>query len=185
MFTRPTLPKLLSSQPHVTVLQTVLSLIHIPSTRWPMSLPPFHLAHELLLHYLHPSWTSHMPPTPLLCQLTLENDHIALPFDPWRRTREPRSLAAVLVCHKSLPGTSVIDGPQWAALTHPASARGGVAWGSIDYDAIRDRGESKMSWRWQGKTKETTVMDEVLLVNVMRFDLRSIDHCRNFIHSDL
>lgn len=32
-----------------------------------------------------------------------------------------------------------------------------------------------------GKTKETKVMDEVLLVNVMRFDLSSIDHGRIFI----
>lgn len=126
----------------------------------------------------HATHTSSVP-------INTENDHIVLPFDPWRSTREPRSLAAVLVCHKSLSGTSVIDGPWWAALTHPASACGGMAWGSIDYDAIRDRGESKMSWRWQGKTKETTVMDEVLLVNVMRFDLRSIDHCRNFIQYDL
>lgn len=37
-----------------------------------------------------------------------------------------------------------------------------------------NQGRGDGSWR---KTKETKVIDEVLLVNVMRSDLRSIDHC--------
>lgn len=149
-----------------------------------MPLPPFHLAHELLLHYLHPSRTSHMPPTPLLCQLTLENDHIVLPFDPCPRLSEHTGPEAA-GCGISLSRVSVghlCD--RWAAVSSSDPPCFSLRW-----DGVREhwlwcytwRGESKMSWRRQGKTKETTLMDEMLLVNVMRFDLCSIDHCRNFI----
>lgn len=147
----------------------------------------FILAHELPLSHLHPSLTTLMPPTSLLCQLTPEHDHIDLPFDPvaacWS-TQDLRLVASVLVCHRSLSDNSVIDGPWWAALSN-LTALSWMVWGSIDYDAIRDSGESGPRWWWHGKTKETKVMDELLLVNVMRFDLRSIDHGRNFILYDL
>lgn len=81
VFTTPNLKIFSSDSPPNSPLSS-FQLIHIPSPRWPMSLSPFHLAHELLLHYRRPSPTSHMPPTPLLCQLTVQNDHIVLPFDP-------------------------------------------------------------------------------------------------------
>lgn len=164
VFSRPTLKKKpfpASSDSPPNSSFPSCRLLYIPYTCWPMSIPPFHLAHELLLHYLsihlqpptcHPHFfcaNYHWRRITLLCPLTLVPGC-------WS-TRDPRPLAAVLVCHKSLSGTSVIDGPRRAALTHPASARGGMAWGSIDYDAVCDRGESKMSWWWQRKTKETTL----------------------------
>lgn len=143
------------------------------------------VAHELPLPYLHPSLTSHVPHAPPWCQLTLAHSHIAVPFDPLAACRSAQDLrpatASVLVCHRSLSGRSVIDGSWWAALTHRAAALGLVVWGSIDYDALRDRGQSGLSGRRRGKTKDGEVMDEVLLVNVMRFDLCSIDHGRIFI----
>lgn len=108
-----------------------------------------------------------------------------VPFDPLAACRSTQDLrpvtASVLVCHRSLSGRSVIDGSWWAALTHRAAALGLVVWGSIDYDAVRDRGQSGLSGRRRGETKDRGVMDEVLLVNVMRFDLCSIDHSRIFI----
>lgn len=151
----------------------------------PPSIPPFHLAHELLLHYLsihlqpptcHPHFfcaNYHRRTITLSCPSTLVPGC-------WS-TRDPRPPAAVLVCHKSVSGTSVIDGPRWAALTHPASGprRGGVRehwlWCCMWQGWIKD--ELTVA----GEDKRDHVMDEVLLVNVMRFDLRSIDHCRNFI----
>lgn len=58
-------------------------VIHIPSTHWPSShCFSSSLAHELPLPSLHPSLTSHTPPTPPPCQLTPEHGHIVPPFDP-------------------------------------------------------------------------------------------------------
>lgn len=114
------------------------------------------LPHELPLPSLHPSLTSHMPPTPPPCQLTPEHGHIVLPFDPLpgcRSTQDPRPAASVLVCYRALSHSSVIDGPRWAALTHRAAALTWMVWGSIDYDATCDRGESGLSWWWQGEDK--------------------------------
>lgn len=129
-------------------------LIHIPSARWPMSLPPFHLAHELLLHYLHPSRTSHMPPTPLLCQLTLENDHIVLPFDPCPRLSEHTGPEAA-GCSISLSRVSVghlCD--RWAAVSSSDPPCCSPRW-----DGVREHW--LWCYMWQGWIKdELTVAGE-------------------------
>lgn len=58
-------------------------VIHIPSTRWPISLSlSSYVARELPLPDLHPSLTSYMPPTPPPCQLIPEHGLVLLPFDP-------------------------------------------------------------------------------------------------------
>lgn len=196
LFVRPLKIYILIFKLDVTALPTTVRkpnplshclVIHIPSTHWPISPAPSHLLsyHEPPLPYLHPSLTSHVPHTPPWCQLTPAHSHIAAPFDPLAACRSTQDLrpatASVLVCHRSLSGRSVIDGSWWAALTHRAAALGLVVWGSIDYDAVRDWGQSGLSGRRRGKTKDGGVMDEVLLVNVMRFDLCSIDHGRIFI----
>lgn len=134
-------------------------VIHSPSTHWPSSHSfSSSIPHELPLPSLHPSLTSHTPPTPPLCQLTPEHGHIVPPFDPLpslpcRSTQDLRPTASVLVCHRALSCGSVIDGPRRAALTRRAAALAWMVWGSIDYDATCDRGESGLGWWRQGEDK--------------------------------
>lgn len=138
------LPTVLSSIFH-SHIDPSLSLRFIFSTTWTSPVPS-----------LHPSLTSHMPPTRPPCQLTPEHGHIVLPFDPLpacRSTQDPRPAVSVLVCHRALSPRSVIDGSWWEALTHRAAALTRMVWGSIDYDAAHDRGESGLSWWWQGEDK--------------------------------
>lgn len=114
----PPIPKL-----NMTVLPTTVKLqfsLHLSCHPYSMHrlthLSPSlasSLPHELPLPSLHPSLTSHMPPTPPPCQLTPEHGHIVLPFDPLpacRSTPDPRPTASVLVCHRVLSRRSVIDG---------------------------------------------------------------------------
>lgn len=134
---------------------TILSSIFHSKHR-PISLPL--LSHELPLPYLHPSLTSHIPPTPPPCQLTPQHGHIALPFDPLRACRStdaPRPAASELVCHRALSRSSVIDGSWCVALTHRAADFTWMVWWSIDYDATCDKEvEAGLSWWWQRETKD-------------------------------
>lgn len=134
-------PTILSSifHPHI---DPSLSLPFIFSTPWTSPpLPPS------ISNLPHATYTSAVPIN------TRARSHCAALWPPPCLSEHPRPAASVLVCHRALSRRSVIDGPWCAALTRRAAALSRMVWGSIDYDASRDRGESGLSWWWQGRQK--------------------------------